>query len=98
MLFPGEGLNAPVIVGRIDEIYLGADGAFTTIQLDLMKSAPPSSRIFAACTARCANIWRSTTSGAARLFRAAPVRRHTLCRAVFFDARYTSREKLAANN
>lgn len=33
MLFPGEGINAPVIVGRIDAIYLGAEGAFTTILL-----------------------------------------------------------------
>lgn len=33
MLFPGEGSNGPVMVGRIDEIYLGADGAFATIVL-----------------------------------------------------------------
>ncbi|CAB3682073.1 hypothetical protein R8871_02568 [Paraburkholderia graminis C4D1M] len=33
MLFPGEGVNAPVIVGRIDEIWLAPEGAFTTILL-----------------------------------------------------------------
>jgi len=33
MLFPGPGVDAPTIVGRIDEIYLAGDGAFATILL-----------------------------------------------------------------